>query len=211
MSPVRFKAEDFDTLGEWNVNLVRAQMIRNWGKAGTDRDLGEYDARLNGMLDHFEKMFPLGYRKGIRFVIDLHTLPGGRYESGEMAMFHEKEYADHFIADWKKIAERFKNNPAVWGYDLVNEPSQIRRAPDSRRRVKFRKRNVLSRSGQPLPAVFCRLDIPLLLFLAGGGFLRGAARPGSSPGRHGRVPPRKQPVAENINLSTGCNPDFSVI
>ncbi len=126
-------------------------------------------------------------------------------------MFHEKEYADHFIAVWKKIAERFKNNPAVWGYDLVNEPSQIRRAPDSRRRVKFRKPNFLSRSGQPLPAVFCRLDIPLLLFLAGGGFLRGAARPGSSPGRHGRVPPRKQPVAENINLSTGCNPDFSVI
>ena len=77
MSPVRFKAEDFDTLGEWNVNPVRAQMIRNWGKAGTDRDLGEYDARLNGMLDHFEKIFPLGYRKGIRFVIDLHTLPGG--------------------------------------------------------------------------------------------------------------------------------------
>ena len=129
MSPVRFKAEDFDTLGEWNVNLVRAQMIRNWGKAGTDRDLGEYDAWLDGMLDHYEKMFPLGYRKGIRFVIDLHTLPGGRYESGEMAMFHEKEYADHFIAVWKKIAERFKDNPAVWGYDLVNEPSQIRRAP----------------------------------------------------------------------------------
>ncbi len=77
MSPVRFKAEDFDTLGEWNVNLVRAQMIRNWGKAGTDRDLGEYDAWLDGMLDHYEKMFPLGYRKGIRFVIDLHTLPGG--------------------------------------------------------------------------------------------------------------------------------------
>ncbi|UKI30604.1 MAG: hypothetical protein L6W00_22145 [Lentisphaeria bacterium] len=32
MSPVRFKAEDFATLRDWNVNLVRAQLVRNWGR-----------------------------------------------------------------------------------------------------------------------------------------------------------------------------------
>lgn len=81
------------------------------------------------MLNHHEKMFPLGYRKGIRLAIDLHTLPGGRYESREMAMSHEKKYAGYFITVWKKIATRFKNNQAVWSYALVNEPSQIRPAP----------------------------------------------------------------------------------
>ncbi|MBS1370760.1 MAG: cellulase family glycosylhydrolase [Lentisphaeria bacterium] len=130
MSPVRFREEDFATLREWNVNLVRAQMIRNWHKANAERDLGDYDRWLDGMLDHYEEMFKLGHEKyGLRFVIDLHTLPGGRYENREMAMFHEKLFADHFIAVWKKIATRFRDNPAVWGYDLVNEPVQIRRAP----------------------------------------------------------------------------------
>ena len=129
MSPVRFKAEDFDTLGEWNVNLVRAQMIRNWGKAGTDRDLAEYDRWLNSKLDHLEQVFKEAEKYGIRFVIDLHSPPGGRDETRDMCMFYEKPYADHFVEVWKRIATRFKGNPSVWGYDLVNEPVQTRPAP----------------------------------------------------------------------------------
>ncbi|MDB5227516.1 MAG: hypothetical protein JWN78_1709 [Bacteroidota bacterium] len=33
-----------------------------------------------------------------------------------------KELQDHYMMAWKKVAERFKNNPAVIGYDLMNEP-----------------------------------------------------------------------------------------
>ncbi len=131
MSPTReFTEDDWKTLKEWNVNLVRAQLCRNWGKTGTERDLEEYDQWLNAKLDHYEKMFRIGYEKyGLRFVIDLHTPPGGRIENRDMAMFYEKPYADHFIEVWKRIATRFKGNPAVWGYDLVNEPIQSLPAP----------------------------------------------------------------------------------
>ena len=131
MSPTReFTEDDWKTLKEWNVNLVRAQLCRNWGKIGTERDLEEYDQWLNAKLDHYEKMFRIGYEKyGLRFVIDLHTPPGGRIENRDMAMFYEKPYADHFIEVWKRIATRFKGNPAVWGYDLVNEPIQSLPAP----------------------------------------------------------------------------------
>ena len=131
MSPTReFTEDDWKTLKEWNVNLVRAQLCRNWGKIGTERDLEEYDQWLNAKLDHYEKMFRIGYEKyGLRFVIDLHTPPGGRIENRDMAMFYEKPYADHFIEVWKRIATRFKGNPAVWGYDLVNEPVQSQPAP----------------------------------------------------------------------------------
>ncbi len=130
MSPVRFKEEDFATLRKWNANLVRAQLIRNWAKTGTDLDLADYDRWLNEMLDHYEQMFEIGHRKyGLRFVIDLHTAPGGRIEGNDMRMFYEQKYADHFIGVWKRIATRFKGNPAVWGYDLINEPRQTRPAP----------------------------------------------------------------------------------
>ncbi len=131
MSPTKdFTEDDWKTLKDWNVNLVRAQICRNWGKAGTERDLAEYDNWLDAKLDHYEKMFKLGHEKyGLRFVIDLHTPPGGRLENKDMAMFYEKPYADHFIEVWKRIATRFKGNPAVWGYDLVNEPVQSKPAP----------------------------------------------------------------------------------
>ncbi len=131
MSPIRkFTEDDWKTLSEWNVNLVRAQLCRNWGAIGTERDLAEYDLWLNAKLDHYEEMFRLGHEKyGLRFVIDLHSPPGGRLKSRDMAMFYEKSYADHFIEVWKRIATRFRNNPAVWGYDLVNEPVQSQPAP----------------------------------------------------------------------------------
>ncbi|MFN8294742.1 MAG: cellulase family glycosylhydrolase [Chitinophagales bacterium] len=33
-----------------------------------------------------------------------------------------KELQDHYILMWKKVLERFKNNPNVIGYDVMNEP-----------------------------------------------------------------------------------------
>jgi len=33
-----------------------------------------------------------------------------------------KDLQDHYILCWKKVAERFKNNPYVIGYDMMNEP-----------------------------------------------------------------------------------------
>lgn len=131
MSPTRnFTLDDWETLRKWNVNLVRAQLCRNWGQTDTDLDLKEYDAWLDDRLDHFEKMFKPGFEEyGLRFVIDLHSPPGGRNSSRDLRMFHEKKYADHFIRIWKKIARRFKGNPAIWAYDLVNEPCQSTDAP----------------------------------------------------------------------------------
>ena len=33
-----------------------------------------------------------------------------------------RELQDHYIVMWKKVLERFKNNPYVIGYDIMNEP-----------------------------------------------------------------------------------------
>ena len=129
MSPHTFTDDDLKTLHDWNVKLVRAQITRNWGKSGTERDLAEYDKWLDGKLDHLEDVLKRAEKYGIKFVIDLHSPPGGRDETRDMTMFYEKEYADHFVKVWEKIARRFRGNPSVWAYDLVNEPVQNRPAP----------------------------------------------------------------------------------
>ena len=35
---------------------------------------------------------------------------------------NHKDLQDHYILAWKKVAQRFNNNPYVIGYDLMNEP-----------------------------------------------------------------------------------------
>jgi len=125
MSPNTFRDEDLRVLGmEWNANAIRWQITRNWGRAGTDRDLEEYDRWLASELEDLDQALDAGRRYGLKVVVDMHSPPGGRYENRDVAIFHEPVYQDHYVALWEKIARRYQGHPAVWGYDLVNEPVQ---------------------------------------------------------------------------------------
>lgn len=122
--------DDFRTLHAWGATLARYQMCRNWHKQNDNQDLTDYDAWLNGKLDHLEQVvLPLARKYNIRIVVDLHVAPGGRNGS-EMNMFREAKWANHFIACWKRIATRFKGRPEIYGFDLINEPDQVRRSPE---------------------------------------------------------------------------------
>ena len=85
-------------------------------------DLAEYDRWIDAKLNELDQVLTACARYGIKVVIDLHTPPGGRDESMDMTMFYDRKYQDHFVALWEKIARRYKGQPALWGYDLVNEP-----------------------------------------------------------------------------------------
>jgi len=132
MLPGRNPTEaDFEALAQWGATLVRYQMMRNWSAVDDNRDLAEYAAWVDSKLDCLEKIvFPCARKHGIKVVVDLHVTPGGRDAAREMAMFREAEYADAFVETWRRIATRFKGNAdVVYGYDLVNEPTQKGRAP----------------------------------------------------------------------------------
>ncbi|MBP5321252.1 MAG: cellulase family glycosylhydrolase [Kiritimatiellae bacterium] len=121
--------DDFKTLRAWGATLARYQMIRNWGAVNTDQDLEEYGRWLDGKLDHLEQVLVWAKQYGIKIVVDLHVPPGGRNTAKAMNMFHEKRFADCFLACWRKIATRFKGRPEIFGFDLINEPLQTEKAP----------------------------------------------------------------------------------
>lgn len=120
-----FREQDLALFGGvWNANLIRWQLSRNWGAVGTDRDLAEYDAWIDRQLTDLDRALEASVRHGLKVVVDLHTPPGGRYPSKDLAIFHEPVYQQHWMKVWQRIARRYKGHPAVWGYDLVNEPVQ---------------------------------------------------------------------------------------
>lgn len=130
MSPHKFSEKDFEDLAKWNVNLVRWQITRNWGKANQELDLEDYDRWIEQELNDLDRAADAAYRHGILLVIDIHTPPGGRLEDNTMRMFLEKKYQEHFIKLWEKIALRYRWNPAIWAYDLINEPVQLQPSPE---------------------------------------------------------------------------------
>ncbi|MBN2412873.1 cellulase family glycosylhydrolase [candidate division KSB1 bacterium] len=62
-------------------------------------------------------------------ILDMHAAPGGQNDGnisdsdGVLArLWTEKKNQDHTVVIWKKIAERYADEPIIVGYDLINEP-----------------------------------------------------------------------------------------
>lgn len=59
-----------------------------------------------------------------RFVIDMHTVPGGWTPDGKFAMFSTQPWAFNCLVEtWVWIAREFKDHPYIQAYDLCNEPN----------------------------------------------------------------------------------------
>ncbi len=66
-------------------------------------------------------------------IIDMHGAPGGQTGANIddspndiPGLFIEEKYQDQLVELWMKIAERYKDEPAVAAYDLLNEPLPAR-------------------------------------------------------------------------------------
>jgi len=65
-------------------------------------------------------------------IIDIHTAPGEQSDANIddspndiPGLFIEKKYQDQLVNLWAKIAGRYKDEPVVAAYDLLNEPLPI--------------------------------------------------------------------------------------
>ncbi len=67
-------------------------------------------------------------KAGIYLILDMHCAPGGQTgtnidDSWGYPWFYEsKEDQQHTQAVWKRIAQHYRNEPMILGYDLLNEP-----------------------------------------------------------------------------------------
>ena len=118
-------ADDLRELGgKWKANHVRWQLI--WGgfphSPADKATVAQYDAWLESALEHLDRSLPVCREVGLKVLIDIHTPPGGRNENSECRIFHHEEFQTAFLDAWRRIARRYRDEPIVWGYDLMNEP-----------------------------------------------------------------------------------------
>ena len=133
--------DDIETLHQWGATLVRFQITRNWHKVNDNQDLEEYGRWVDRRLDNLENVLRWCGERGMKVCIDLHALPGGKWGNREgqpleMNMFNDDRFADAFVETWRRIATRcapyaqascapgVQTSGPIYGYDLVNEPTQ---------------------------------------------------------------------------------------
>ncbi len=126
----------FDTLEKWNVNVVRLWL----GPKGANLNYKTYEAEMERQFKRLKELCPEFEKRGIK-VIMTYRVPGGRYSNpqvfgtaGEISrkdnelsafrIFQSEEWLNLFVRIWENAARTFRDEPAVWAYDLLNEPVQ---------------------------------------------------------------------------------------
>ncbi|MBK8476110.1 MAG: glycoside hydrolase family 5 protein [Opitutaceae bacterium] len=79
---------------------------------------------------HLDRVIDLCAKHGIYTIIDLHALPGFQNQhwhsdnpTHKALFWKHKDFQDRAVLLWEAIAKRYKDQPWVAGYDLINEPA----------------------------------------------------------------------------------------
>ena len=117
--------DDFRVLATWNPNLIRWQL--SWGlfpHGPADKaDVAEYKAWLQTALRDFDAALPIFRESRIKVLLDLHTPPGGRDPHDKWPLFYNQTFQDAYLSVWEMMANRYKNETQIMGYDILNEPN----------------------------------------------------------------------------------------
>ncbi len=122
----QIKREDLGVLADWGGNLIRYQLL-HIPKPQSQYDPATYDRWLEGELKYLDGVLTWARELGVKVVVDLHSPPGGAIGGNTATnasgpFWTNPKAQAHFVKAWQLIAQRYKGNEVIWGFDLLNEP-----------------------------------------------------------------------------------------
>jgi endoglucanase len=194
-----FTQEDARFVRSLGLNLLRLPV----NYRHLEDDMEPFVIREEG-FKHLDRVVDLCAEQGIYTIIDLHALPGYQSQhwhcdnpTHKSFLWQHKHFQDRTVNIWEAIAERYRGNPWVAGYNPINEPADpseemiiplYRRLYDAIRAVDpdhiiFLEGNRYSQDfhmfGEPWPnVVYTNHDYALP------GFVDGGPYPGVSRGKY---------------------------
>lgn len=130
--------QDFDNAKELGFNVLRLPFA--WFHLLDDE--GKLRAETLAKLDWFVENCA---KRDMYVILDLHGAPGsqnGRDHSGDTSgsvLYKDENAKKRTVSLWEQLAEHYKGNPAIAGYDLLNEPEgdETERAPWGEKQLPF--------------------------------------------------------------------------
>ena len=151
-----FTEPDAEYIHSLGLNLVRIPV--NYRLFEDDMNPGVIK---DSAFKYLDKVIELCAKNQIYTIIDLHALPGSQNQhwhsdnpTHKALFWQHKDFQDRVLHLWEAIAEHYKNQPWVAGYDLINEPAD----PTGEKVVPYYKR---------LREAILKIDPDHILFLEG--------------------------------------------
>jgi endoglucanase len=135
-----FTRADVNAMKSWGFNSVRVAMHYKWFTLPVEEE------KIKGGNTWLEKGFTLmdslldwcGDNQ-MYLILDMHGTPGGQgkdanisdYDDTRPSLWESRENKDKLIALWRRLAERYRDEPWIGGYDLINETNWHFKEPDN--------------------------------------------------------------------------------
>jgi aryl-phospho-beta-D-glucosidase BglC (GH1 family) len=122
---------DFQMAKALGFNFVRIPFWYRW----FEMDDKPYEYHDYGFT-YLDKAVLWAEKHGMYVMLDFHGAPGGQSpwdHTGELSrgeFFRNEGFQKRTAALWKHIATRYKDNPTVFSYDILNEPFSARGVED---------------------------------------------------------------------------------
>jgi len=121
---------DIDSMASWGFNAVRLPMHYNlFTLPVQDEPITDQHTWLNKGFELTDSLISWCKQNEMYVLLDLHGAPGGQgyesaisdYDPTKPSLWESKANRNKTVALWKKLAERYADEPWVMGYDLLNE------------------------------------------------------------------------------------------
>ena len=125
-----FTKRDVDSLAAWGFNSIRVPLHYNLFTLPIQEEpVSGQNTWLDIGFDIVDNILEWAKPHSMYVILDLHAAPGGQgrntdisdYDPDKPSLWESEQNKSKTVALWKKIAERYKDNEWIGGYDLLNE------------------------------------------------------------------------------------------
>lgn len=116
---------DINQVKAWGFNAVRLPLHYEYFV-----NLETPDVWNNQGFDILDSVISWCSAAGVYAIVDLHAAPGGQsdnaisdYDDTKPSLWESASNQSKTVRLWRKLSERYKNEPWIAGYDLINEPA----------------------------------------------------------------------------------------
>ncbi len=123
---------DIDSLKLWGFNSVRLPMHYNlYTLPIQDEPVPGEQTWLDKGFELTDSLISWCAQNEMYVILDLHAAPGGQgydegisdYDPSKPSLWESFDNQQKTVALWRRLAERYVDEPWVAGYDLINEPN----------------------------------------------------------------------------------------
>jgi endoglucanase len=123
---------DIDSMKAWGFNSVRLPMHYNLYTLPVDKEpVAGKDTWLDKGFRMTDSLLAWCKANKMYLILDLHAAPGGQgndlnisdRDPSKPSLWESEANKQKTIALWKKLAQRYANEPWIGAYDILNEPN----------------------------------------------------------------------------------------